>query len=314
MFPSWDKGFKRILQVIELEQEKQREKVTIDRLKNNLENPVVNIELELISSKYTQFKGEKEFFVGRDEYINEKIKNAIKSPGSRVSIIGPGGSGKSQLAFKAIHQYEKKGIFDSIIPIYFDLNLMPLSQFLSNTAESMGIPIREFDKYDTENRKKIIRNVLSHKRHPLIYLDNYETISYELNNKSKKPSQRAVEINNFLNDNIPNNTSILLTSRERYNKLREKETIDLKGLNEKESKGLFDGLVVADDLLRKPKSERIKEKIENLLKTGGHPLSIELIGKNITSIEELEEISRSLGTTEVNRVAPEQRFRSLQVS
>ena len=63
MFPSWDNGFKRILQVIELEQEKQLDKITIDRLKKTLEIPVVNIELGLISSKYTQFKGEKEFFV-----------------------------------------------------------------------------------------------------------------------------------------------------------------------------------------------------------------------------------------------------------
>jgi len=51
---------------------------------------------------------------------------------------------------------------------------------------------------------------------------------------------------------------------------------------------LFNGLVVADKLLRNPKNE-VKQLIQNLLKkTGGHLLSIELIAKNITSVEELE--------------------------
>src|SRR5689334_19670993 len=48
------------------------------------------------------------------------------------------------------------------------------------------------------------------------------------------------------------------------------------------------------------------------LKTGGHPLSIELIAKNITSVEELEEISNNLGMKEVNWASPEERFRSLE--
>jgi len=66
------------------------------------------------------FRGEKRIFVDREEYIHNTIKENLK-PGSRVSIIGPGGSGKSQLAFKAIHQYEKEGIFDVVIPIYLRL-------------------------------------------------------------------------------------------------------------------------------------------------------------------------------------------------
>jgi predicted glycosyltransferase len=97
------------------------------------------------------------------------------------------------------------------------------------------------------------------------------------------PSQNAVNISNLLNDNIPNNTS------------REKEIIDLGGLDEKECKMLFIGLVAGDKLLSNPKSKKIKSQIDDILrKTGGHPLSIELIAKNITSVEELEEISKSL--------------------
>jgi hypothetical protein len=315
LFPDWDLGFKKMLQAIEIDKIKQQvpTPTNVDEIKRDTEISLVNRELALAPSKLgDQFKGEKQFFVGRQEYLNEKIKSAINFPGSRVSIIGPGGSGKSQLAFKAIHQYEKERIFDLVIPIYFDLNLMPLSQFLSNMAENMGILANEFDKYDTKKRIAFLRNSLSQKRHPLIFLDNYETISSELNDKSKRPSQSAIDINNFLNDNIPKNASVLITSREKYNKLRE-EPIDLDGLNDKESMDLFNGLVAADMLLKNPKNVKTRELIEDILKkTGGHPLSIELIAKNITSIENLEGILESLGTREVNWAAPEARFRSLQ--
>ena len=312
MFPDWNRGLEKITQTMEVENE--RDSKIVDEVKNKLESSVVNIESALISSKSTQFQGEKEFFVGRKVYLDKKIKKAIKPHGSRVSIVGPGGSGKSQLAFKAIHQYEKEGILDIVIPIYFDSGLKPLSQVLSNLAECIGMAVNEFDKYSIEDRKSIVRNALSRKSHPLIFADNYETISYELNDKSKEPSQNAINISNFLNDNIPNNTSILLTSREKNNNLRE-ELIDLEGLSEKESKDLFNGLVVADNLLRNPKNEKVKELIKNLLKqTGGHPLSIELIAKNIKSVEELEELSEGLGTVLVDRTrtASEKRFKTLE--
>ena len=180
-------------------------------------------------------------------------------------------------------------------------------------AENLGIPVDEFDKYtNIEDRKSIVRNALSGKSHPLIFADNYETVSYELNDKSKEPSQNAIDISNFLNDNTPNNTSILLTSREKYNNLRE-ELIDLEGLSEKESMDLFNGLVAPDKLLKSPKNKKVKGLIQNLLKkTGGHPLSIELIAKNITSVEELEELSESLGAARVDRTASEERFKSLE--
>jgi hypothetical protein len=74
-----------------------------------------------IEIKKLNFTGEKRFFIGRDDYVDSKIKNALIEPGSRVSLAGPGGSGKSQLAFKALHQYhEKDKIIDLVVPVYLD--------------------------------------------------------------------------------------------------------------------------------------------------------------------------------------------------
>jgi hypothetical protein len=84
-----------------------------------------------------------------------------------VSIVGPGGSGKSQLAFKAIHRYEQEGIFDVVVPIYFDVGLIAFGEFLSIIAEKLLNPrISEFEKHDIEERKSILRNVLG----PKVYL------------------------------------------------------------------------------------------------------------------------------------------------
>ena len=70
--------------------------------------------------------------------------------------------------------------------------MKPLSQFLSNIVENVGKPVNEFDKYtNIEDRKSIVRNALSRKSLPLIFADNYETVSYELNDKSDEPSQNA---------------------------------------------------------------------------------------------------------------------------
>lgn len=52
-----------------------------------------------------EFEDEKRVFVGRKDYIDKIIREKLDPIGSVVSIIGPGGSGKTQLAYKAIHQY-----------------------------------------------------------------------------------------------------------------------------------------------------------------------------------------------------------------
>jgi hypothetical protein len=193
--------------------------------------------------KNALFTGEKEYFVGREEYMDKTIREALTvKTGSRVSIVGAGGEGKTQLAYKAMHQYINEGKFDVVIPVYFSKGLIPFGTFLSKLAEGLG---KEFLVEFVEAQRQIIRSELSKRQNPLLYLDNYETISYDINNKDKKPPEDAIKINYFLNNNIPHNTSILLTSREVKNNIRE-TTILLKGLEKDKGKELLVTLAGGD--------------------------------------------------------------------
>ncbi len=331
MFPDWNEGFKKILQSIQfdnqalVEHKKTRGNQVLLEIDDDISPNMISTAKggEQLQKKGIVFTGEKTVFVGRGDYIEKRIKEGIITPGSRVSIVGPGGSGKSQLAFKAIHQYyEKENIFDIVIPIYFDAGLMTFSQFISRMAEKLMISsmkISDFEKKERiEERKEVIRNTLTEKTHPLIFADNFETISYPINAantnyQKQQPPEDAIKIKYFLNNEIPENTSVLITSRERVNLGGPEKTVDLEGLDENESMELFSTLVV-EQYLKNPSSVRVKQKIDKLLKkTGGHPLSVEIMAKNITSIEELDEMSKSLGDR-INVDEPNARQQSLKAS
>jgi tetratricopeptide (TPR) repeat protein len=275
----------------------------------------------------TLFKGEKSFFVGREEYINKIIKEKITIPSSRVCIVGPGGSGKSQLAFKAIHQYEKEGLFDLVIPIYFsDVAPMSFSDFLLNIAKSLFDvnDINEFEKLDIEQRKTVIYNFLSQrKKHPLIFLDSYETVSYILNDKKQTTFAEYLDdarnISYFLNNNLPSNTSVLVTSRERSNNFGNREIrIDLAGLHEQETIELFAGLTPTrylkdvKNIMNNPTTKAVIDKIFE--RTGGHPLSIEIIAKNTSNVNQINQLADTLGLEKINPGEPDKRLRSLESS
>ena len=317
LFPVWDDGIRRIIQSITSEM-------------NNHGLETVRHEVKLSPKLSPLFRGEKKIFVDRKEYISNTIKDDLK-PSSRVSIIGPGGSGKSQLAFKAIREYEKEGIFDLVIPIYLDAGMITFDQFVLKIAEKLGIPQNQFEKYDIDERKNTITSVLSDRNNPLILVDNFETILYAIPSSSvtdygkehngstdiasslHSSEDNARQIKDYLNNNIPDNTSILLTSRERYNLDRERR-IDLEGLREDDSNNLFAEFAVDEQLKELSAQQQTRQKINNLIKkTGGHPLSIEILAKNIGSIEEVEEVSKILGS-QVNRDEPVRRLRSLQES
>ena len=125
-------------------------------------------------SKPSKYRGEKPFFVGRNENV-DSVKEYLRIPGSRVSIVGLGGTGKSALAFKAIH--ESEDIFDVIVPIYFE-PVIKLSEFLAKVAEALELPKEELAKLDTPILvDKLIDALGRNKDHPLIFADNYENIS-----------------------------------------------------------------------------------------------------------------------------------------
>ena len=293
----------------------------------------------------------KKIFVGREKYINKIIKEKL-TPGSTVSIIGPGGSGKTQLAFKAIKEYVKEKIFDFVCPLYFFGSIPSFSSFLIQIAERLELSITEFEKEnDVNKRKRIIIRSLKNKKNPLIYLDNYETISLDINkqrfDKKHKPSPDSFQIEYFLKNEISENTTILLTSREINNRLsnRLSETpIDLEGLDKYESRDLFIRLTSPDIskyIQSKKKSDydkatestavtskaldnyhdndnlitysdEIQSYIDEIIKiTGGHPLSLEIIAKNIDSIYDLQNISSQLNISEASMYNPEERLQSL---
>jgi hypothetical protein len=168
-----------------------------------------------------------------------------------------GGSGKSQLAFKAIHEYEKGGIFDLVISIYLDSGVIAFDEFLLRIAAKIGIPQNQFERYEgIDERKDMVTDMLSKKSNPLILVDNFETLLYAIPSSGAEHNDRgdittvlpssednAIQIKDYLNNNIPDNTSVLVTSRERYNLDREKR-IDLEGLTEDDSNKLFAELAV----------------------------------------------------------------------
>ena len=97
----------------------------------------------------------KRYLLEEKNYINKIIKEKLEPIGSAVSIIGPGGSGKTQFAYKAIHQYVDEKIFDIVIPIYFSRGIPSFSSFLSRIAESLGFIINEFEKIDNQKKRRI---------------------------------------------------------------------------------------------------------------------------------------------------------------
>ena len=311
LFPNWEEGLERILNAMKFDEEFIGSVVE----HQHINSPFTSLDTPSGEKETQIFKGEKQFFVGRQNYINQIIKDKIRNPGSKVSIVGPGGSGKSQLAFKAMREYIKEGIFDFVIPIYFDEGLLSFDKFLLQMAEIFGLKADDFVLNTTlEQRKDIIRDLLTNRKHPLIYLDNFETVSLVLNQKTgsetRESIQNAREITDFLNNIVPSeNTSILVTSREKRNNLSDEYPIDLEGLNLEDSMRLFDNFVrpIFKDL--KGETRDLIEEI--LIKTGGHPLSIEIIAKNLRGLHELESISNNLGSIG-DPTRPEERFQTLQ--
>jgi tetratricopeptide (TPR) repeat protein len=268
-------------------------------------------------TKPSTFRGEStKIFVGRKQDI-ETIKEYFTESNLPVSITGEGGIGKSELAYKAMHKCED--MFDLIIPIYFGSHLT-FESFLLEMAKSLNLPVDEFGKKSIEERKDKIMNTLGYEyNRALIYADNYETIAnvltikngsaLETTKEEKEEIDNNVRINSFL-EGLPPNTAVLLTSRERYN-LDGERPVRLGGLSEVEGRDLF--IELARNRFGKGgPSDEIKRALDELSKkTGGHPLSIELLARSFRG-EGLTKITEMLEHLGVGVVNPKEEMGRLQ--
>ena len=277
------------------------------------------------------FLSEKHVFIGRENYIDVKIKNLLKEPGSRVSIVGPGGSGKSQLAFKALHQYyEEDKIIDLVIPVYFYAIASTISNDHSyssnvNSSSSDDIPVltfnkflneigselirqdvlqtseRDFEQLSREDSKSLIVEVFNNRQHPILYCDNFETISQLINECMKEKISISDDINliiGFINDELPFTTSVLVTSRERINHINNEQILDLEGLEIEESKELFYICSSRYKHLQNKNNDELQQVLLKIIKsTGGHPLSTEILAKSYKGggFSELNSMLNSIG-------------------
>lgn len=281
----------------------------LDRQSPTLKEPAL-----IIDPKPKTFHGENPIFIGRQNYL-DKIKAYLTSSNDPICLTGMGGIGKSALAFKAIHQSE--GIFDLVIPVYFAELGANLDSFLFTIAKSLNVPKGQFVKMELlDDRKQFLIDTLgSSNTHPLIFADNYETVTRELKNNAQPNQMKyndAVQINSFLK-RVPHNTSIILTSQLRKNLDRERE-VQVDTLSIEDGTQLFINLVGAD--LENP-SEKMQKAIEKLIqKIGMHPLSIEILAKSYqgSGIDEIEGMLNSLGIGLANLEQEQERLRTLEAS
>jgi hypothetical protein len=272
--------------------------------------------------KPSVFRGEStKLFVGRKQDINT-IRKYFKESNLPVSITGEGGIGKSELAYKAIHKCED--MFDLIIPVYFvSGSAMTFESFLLEIARSLNLPIEESEKKSIEERRDEIINALGQGefKHSLIYADNYESIAgvLRINDLSISASSKGEEQNNarkinaFL-ENLPANTTVLLTSRERYN-LDGERPVRLDGLSETEGRDLFIELARNHFPKGREPSTEVEKALEELSKkTGGHPLSIELLARSYRGegLSKIREMLEHMGVEVVNPKEQMERLKSLE--
>lgn len=227
------------------------------------------------------FRGESKTFVGRQEEII-KIKDLLTKANAPISIIGEPGIGKSELAYKSIHSCED--IFDYIIPIYFETGLS-FTNFLSSIIMGLNLDPSTIKINDPNTdinivSDKLLENLADNKT--LILADSYEVISSALNrdiHSEDRIIENARAINSFLEIIPLGMTKIILTSIRRFDNLDREQIIPIDGLSEDESVDLF--VKLAKERLNEDTLEKSKQIIKEIaIKTGGHPLSIELLARS----------------------------------
>ena len=148
--------------------------------------------------------------VGRISELSELEDRLTQREIRLITILGPGGIGKTHLAIAAAHKMEASRRFDDGVIFVPLASVSSRQQFISAVADRLNISLGS-----TREPEKSLLRLLRGKTH-LIVLDNFEQLLTEAD--FLEQIMRAA----------PRST-LLLTSRERL-KLREECVLDLDGL------------------------------------------------------------------------------------
>ncbi len=148
--------------------------------------------------------------VGRLNERTELSARLAQSDVRLVTILGPGGIGKTHLATAVAHEIAESGRFDDGVLFVSLTSVTTRQQFVSAVADRLNLSLGS-----TREPEKSLLRLLRGKAH-LIVLDNFEQLLTE------------ADILELLMDEAPQ-SKLLLTSRERI-KLREEWVLDLAGL------------------------------------------------------------------------------------
>ena len=169
----------------------------------------------------------------------------------------------------------------------------------------MRIFSSKFYKEDLETSKQLLLEALARVKHPLIFADNYETISDKgfITDDSRK-------INSFL-ESVPSNVRIILTSRHRRN-LAVEYSYHVPGLTQDEGVDLF-VQISKQHFIKTPSKNIIKEIRKISTELGGHPLSIRLLAGSYNGggISEIQNMLVSILMNTENELEEQKRLRSI---
>jgi tetratricopeptide (TPR) repeat protein len=249
----------------------------------------LNIQIK-VENNVTHNLPEKDFslFIGRKKEI-ENLGNAIEHPRHFISALdGIGGVGKSAIAIECCNRLinDKNSKYEYIIwvsaksTMFKDGKIINIEQAFEHLEQLIDtililLGFSEYLQYEYRKRKTIAVEILSCTQ-VLLVLDNLETI---------KPGNFA-EIWNFINNEFPSPSKILLTSREFPESVP--QTIRVENLSEEDSLILIEqyaqDIGIPDNYI-----SGIKKEIYNL--SSGLPIVIRSIlgqiklGKNISAIK-----------------------------
>ena len=208
-------------------------------------------------------------FFGRQEElveIGEYFKTG-KSP-LTVTLHGIGGTGKTALLWQAVRRFAWQFPLGALALSLEPLPTLP--QILGKLESFLGIPETTTE---TEERTKILYQGFEKNPPILLALDNFETIVYARDDKTKPERQRqARDIFRFLRG-LPARGVTLLTSSREKTKLPGEKLIEVSGLETLYGALLFMALAPGrEGDLTLEGARKISRAVH------GHPLALRLLG------------------------------------